>query len=181
MWNWLHPLVGFDPWLLVCCSFLLIRITLVFDELILSPSEAAVISSLCDFSCICWWVCASSAKSSAKSRSSSCSVRLQYAGSAVVGYLFQSSLCRGGRGRAKASIPAAPQSGPQRPLMRILHGELDIASHGKCSWWCWWTLVGCHSSPPISTVSPDPHCQKPFQSLWNLLRQESSIRWIVRW
>jgi hypothetical protein len=51
---------------------------LVFAPFILSPSPAAVVSSSWDFSRICWWLCESSAMSSAKSRSSSCSVRLHW-------------------------------------------------------------------------------------------------------
>ena len=67
-----------SPMFIGLVLLLFICIILVFAPFILSPSPAAVVSSSWDFSRICWWLCESSAMSSAKSRSSSCSVRLHW-------------------------------------------------------------------------------------------------------
>lgn len=62
------------PWLLVCWFYGWSAWFGFLMGLILSLSVAAVVSSVWNRSCICWWAWAFSAKSSEKS--SSCSVRL---------------------------------------------------------------------------------------------------------
>ena len=76
---------------------LLILIMLVFFLFILSPTPRDVSASLVVFSCICLWLCAISARSSAKSRSSSCVHRVHcmpFFFTAVVVFMIQSITSR---------------------------------------------------------------------------------------
>ncbi len=157
-------------------SLALTRKVLVFSLLMFRPIRAEFSATAVVLSCICWWVWESNARSSAKSRSSSCfhSIHcIPFRRSDVEIFITQSIANRNRIGDSKH--PCLTPFSLERRSWGAGHGLLCRSFLHTSSWWCWWSSPGLRSVSAASTGFLCPRCQTPSHSRWSLRRGMSSI------
>ena len=137
-----------------------IFISSVFFLLILNPVPADVVSSIVVLSCIWLWLYDRSARSSVKSRSSSC-VQIVHCIllflPVAVSFMIQS--WPGGRGRVKAGTPAELQSSPLKFETARQSGQFCSSCPDRCTGWGRLSSRRLHSVSVASTLSLCLHCR----------------------
>ena len=159
-----------------------IFISSVFFLLILSPVPADVVSRRVVLSCIWLWLCDRSARSSAKSRSSSCVQSVHCIPlflPAVVVFMIQSMTRRKRNG--EAGTPAGLQSSPWNFHTAGRCGLFCSSCPGRCTGWGRLSSWGLHSVSVASTLSLCLHCQRPSHNLWSWCRGGSSTPMTIPW
>ena len=174
--------MGSPPTVTGALAVVFIIISSVFFLLILSPVPADVVSRTVVLSCFWLWLCDRSARSSAKSRSSSCvhSVHcIPLFLPVVVVFMIQSMISRKRNG--ELGTPAKLQSSPQNFQTAGQRGQ--PCSSCPDGWTGWGRY---HSVSVASTLSLRLHCQRPSHNLWSWCRGGRSTpvtvpQWYAGW
>ena len=179
--------MGSPPTVIGALAVVFIFISSVFFLLILSPVPADVVSRRVVLSCIWLWLCDRSARSSAKSRSSSCVQSVHCIPlflPVVVVFMIQSMTRRKRNGESRH--PCRTPVFTSKLSDSWLAWQICSSCPGRCTGWGRLSSWGLHSVSVASTLSLCLHCQRPSHNLWSWCRGGSSTpvtvpRWCAGW